>query len=127
LRPTPFISSRPPNALPLSGERRAVSMRIQLDVPTPLVGCSGPLASIFELHIRRPKRFDTPRERSQQLFLGVVPFLMILMHMWIWNFREPTRTSADAQKYHFEKIERPVRVDEVVSIEHDSRVIVMRP
>lgn len=59
-----FRFSRPPNALPLSRERRSKNIASELDADAPLVGCSGCWAASpgYQLSSVRERPFIDPRK-----------------------------------------------------------------
>lgn len=82
-------------------------------------------ATIVELHVGRSKRLDVPLKRPQDPSLRFVPCGMVVMHVST-KHRWLALTRSQRLQRRFECVERPVGVDQIVAIQDDCRIVVMR-
>jgi hypothetical protein len=80
----------------------------------------------LELHVRRSKRLDVPIEVAQDLSFSAIPHLVIVMHVWVGYYRGLARPYAQYSQDCLKFAQRPVRIDQIVSVKHDCRIVVVR-
>lgn len=80
----------------------------------------------LELHVGWSKRLDVPIEVAHDFFFGTVPHLVIVMHVWLGHCRRLARFCAQSSQDCFKLAQRPVRIDQIVPVKHDCRIVVVR-